>query len=63
LENVVFGPFEDSAEAVDAFENAEWEPLLLHNLADIQRTLELAMLGERYVPRSDFKMKNLSPPN
>ncbi len=56
-------PFEDSAEAVDAFENGEWEPLLLHNLADIQRTLELAMLGERYVPRSDFKMKNLSPPN
>ncbi len=56
-------PFEDSAEAVDAFENADWEPLLLHNLADIQRTLELARLGERYVPRSDFKMKNLSPPN
>ncbi|MFD1642685.1 hypothetical protein [Halohasta litorea] len=56
-------PFDDSKEAVDAFESGKWEPLLLHNLADIQRTLELAMLGERYVPRSDFKMKNLSPPN
>ena len=56
-------PFDDSGSAVDAFENAEWEPLLQHNLADIQRTLELAILAERYVPRSDFQMKNLAPPN
>lgn len=56
-------PFDDSKEAVDAFEDGKWESLLLHNLADIQRTLELAILAERYVPRSDFKMKNLSPPN
>ena len=56
-------PFDDSGSAVNAFENAEWEPLLRHNLADIQRTLELATLAERYVPRSDFQMKNLAPPN
>ena len=56
-------PFEDSKSAVDAFENADWEPLLLHNLADIQRTRELAVLAESYVPRSDFKMKNLNPPS
>jgi len=56
-------PYDNSKEAVDAFENAEWESLLLHNLADIQRTLELAILAEQYVPRSDFKMKNLDPPN
>ena len=56
-------PFDDSKEAVDAFNEGDWESLLLHNLADIQRTLELAILGERYVPRSDFKMKNLSPPD
>lgn len=56
-------PFDDSSEAVDAFENGEWESLLRHNLADIQRTLELARLTERYVPRSDFKIKNLAPPN
>jgi len=55
-------PFTDSGSAVDTFQNAEWEPLLRHNLADIQRTLELAILAERYVPRSDFKMKNLAPP-
>lgn len=56
-------PFNDSGSAVDAFENGEWKPLLLHNLADIQRTLDLARLGEQYVPRSDFQMKNLSPPS
>ncbi|ATW88433.1 hypothetical protein halTADL_1678 [Halohasta litchfieldiae] len=55
-------PFDDSKAAVDAFEGAEWESLLLHNLADIQRTRELAVLAESYVPRSDFKMKNLNPP-
>jgi uncharacterized protein YprB with RNaseH-like and TPR domain len=56
-------PFDDSGSAVAAFENAEWEPLLCHNLADIQRTLQLAVLAGAYVPRSDFQMKNLSPPD
>jgi uncharacterized protein YprB with RNaseH-like and TPR domain len=55
-------PFDDSGAAVTAWENAEWGPLLLHNLADIQRTHELAKLAERYVPSSDFGMKNLAPP-
>jgi hypothetical protein len=55
-------PFDDSGEAVDAFENGDWLPLLEHNLADIQRTRELAELAGRFVARSDFKMKNLQPP-
>jgi uncharacterized protein YprB with RNaseH-like and TPR domain len=55
-------PFEDSDAAVTAHEDGEWTNLLLHNLADIQRTRELAVLAGRYVPRSDFKMKNLHPP-
>lgn len=55
-------PFEDSAQAVDAFEDCDWLPLLKHNLADIQRTRELADLAGRFVARSDFKMKNLEPP-
>lgn len=55
-------PFEDSGAAVDAFEDGEWEPLLLHNLADIQRTRRLAVLADEFVPRSDFRMKNLQPP-
>jgi len=55
-------PFADSGAAVDAFDAGKWEPLLLHNLADIQRTREIAVLASKYVPRSDFQMKNLSPP-
>ncbi len=60
--NETCDPFEDSSEAVDAFEGGEWLPLLEHNLADIQRTRELAELAGRFVARSDFKMKNLEPP-
>lgn len=55
-------PFEDSGVAVGAYEAAEWLPLLKHNLADIQRTRELAQLADRYVPQCDFSMKNLQPP-
>lgn len=56
-------PFSDSGAAVDAFEAGNWVDLLLHNLADIERTRELAVLAGRYIPKSDFKMKNLSPPD
>jgi hypothetical protein len=55
-------PFEDSRSAIDAFEAGDWLPLLRHNLADIKRTRELAELAGRFVPKSDFKMKNLGPP-
>lgn len=55
-------PFDDSEEAVAAFENGDWRPLLKHNLADVERTLELARLAGRFVARSDFSMKNLAPP-
>ena len=56
-------PFEDSARAVTAHENGDWIPLLLHNLADVTRTRELAVLAGQYIPKSDFKMKNLTPPD
>lgn len=56
-------PFTDSGSAVDAHEQGDWVNLLLHNLADIQRTLELAVLTGQYVPKSDFQMKNLAPPD
>lgn len=55
-------PFDDSERAVDAHEAGNWTSLLLHNLADIERTRELALLAGRYVPKSDFRMKNLAPP-
>jgi hypothetical protein len=54
--------FDDSAAAVCLFENAEWLPLLKHNLADIQRTPELAQLTDRFMPHSDFGMENSQPP-
>lgn len=56
-------PFADSGAAVAAFEDADWLPLLEHNLADIQRTRELAELAGRFVAKSDFSMKNLQPPD
>jgi hypothetical protein len=56
-------PFDDSAEAVDAFEMGEWLSLCQHNLADIQRTRQLAELAGQFVARSDFNMKNLQPPS
>jgi hypothetical protein len=55
-------PFDHSKRAVSAFEAGDWLPLLQHNLADIMRTRELAELAGRFVPRSDFQMKNLEPP-
>lgn len=55
-------PFEDSEEVVAAFESGDWLPLLQHNLADIKRTYELAVLAGQYVAGSDFDMKNLAPP-
>jgi len=55
-------PFEDSGSAVDAWRDGEWLPLLTHNLADIERTRELAVLAGEYVPKADFSMKNLAPP-
>jgi len=54
-------PFEDSAEAVTAFERGEFESLLQHNIADILRTDALAGVAEQYCSKSDFKLKSLSP--
>jgi hypothetical protein len=55
-------PYEDSSEAVSADYNGDWESLVLHNVADIDRTQQLADWMQRYVPASDFKLKNLGPP-
>lgn len=56
-------PFEDSAEAVEAFEAGRWTALLRHNLADVRRTRQLALVAGRFVAKSDFRMKNLEPPD
>lgn len=56
-------PFADSQAAVGAWETEQFANLLCHNIADIGRTQALAEYAERYVPQSDFNMKNLEPPS
>ena len=56
-----FDPFADSREAVDAWEEGDFESLVRHNVADIRRTRALMRLGERYCSKSDFSMKSLDP--
>ena len=54
-------PFDDSAEAVEAWQAGEFESVVLHNVADIRRTRALMQLAERYCSKSDFSMKSLDP--
>jgi len=54
-------PFEDSSEAVDAWEHGDFEPVVRHNVADIRRTRALMDVAERYCSKSDFSMKSLDP--
>lgn len=56
-------PFEDSGSAVTSWKEGDYLNLLLHNLADIERTQALADWACDYVPASDFQLKNLSPPS
>jgi len=54
-------PFEDSSEAVDAWEHGDFELVVRHNVADIRRTRALMDVAERYCSKSDFSMKSLDP--
>ena len=54
-------PFADSEEAVTAWKKGAYEPLIIHNIADIRRTRALMDLAERYCSKSDFSMKSLDP--
>lgn len=56
-------PFDESQSAVAAHDAGDWADLLAHNLADIRRTRELAVLAGQYVPKSSFRMRNLTPPD
>jgi len=55
-------PFDESTEAIYAAYHGQWESLVLHNIADIERTQQLAEWMQRYVPVSDFNLKNLESP-
>lgn len=54
-------PFDDSSEAVTAYERREFRALVAHNLADVLRTDALAALAQEYCGRSEFDLKSLTP--
>jgi len=54
-------PFDDSAEAVAAFEDGRFTELVFHNVADVLRTRALGRVAERYCSKSEFKVKSLTP--
>ncbi|QSG02905.1 ribonuclease H-like domain-containing protein [Natranaeroarchaeum sulfidigenes] len=54
-------PFDDSAEAVTAFEDGRVDALVLHNVSDVLRTRALGRVAERYCSKSDFNVKSLTP--
>lgn len=54
-------PFTDSSEAVTAWKEGAYEPLIIHNVADIRRTRALMELAEQYCSKLDFSMKSLEP--
>jgi len=54
-------PFDDSDEAVAAFEDGRFEDVVLHNVEDIRRTGQLSSLAQRYCSKSDFDLKSLTP--
>ncbi len=53
-------PFDDSAEAVTAFESGHLEDLVVHNVADLRRTAALGDLTQRYCSKSDYNLKSLT---
>ena len=60
-ELAMLDPFDDSKQAVSAFESGDFEDLLQHNIADILRTDALASIAEQYCGKSEFKLKSLTP--
>lgn len=60
-EHRAIDPFEDSSAAVGAWQNGDFEAVVLHNVADIRRTRALTDVAERYCSKSDFSMKSLDP--
>lgn len=54
-------PFDDSGEAVTAFDDGRFVDVIQHNVADVLRTAALGELAERYCSKSDFQVKSLTP--
>lgn len=54
-------PFDESKEAVAAFEDGRFDELVRHNVADVLRTKALGRVAERYCAKSEFQVKSLTP--
>jgi hypothetical protein len=54
-------PFDDSGEAVTAFEEGRFGELVQHNVADIVRTRQLGRVAQWYCSKSDFSLKSMTP--
>ncbi|MDS0258688.1 ribonuclease H-like domain-containing protein [Haloarcula sp. S1CR25-12] len=54
-------PFDDSKEAVVAFNEGRFVDVIQHNVSDVLRTAALGSVAERYCSKSDFQVKSLTP--
>ena len=54
-------PFDESAEAVTAFDDGRFAELVLHNVSDVLRSREIGQVAERYCAKSEFSVKSLTP--
>jgi len=54
-------PFDDSAQAVTAFDDGRFAELARHNVADVLRTQAVGRVAERYCAKSEFQVKSLTP--
>lgn len=54
-----YDPFKDGSEAVTAWESGEYTDLLLHNIADVERTAELMDFLVATVPDTELRPKRL----
>lgn len=54
-----FDPFEDSVRAVSCHYNGDWTNLVLHNVSDLHRTLDLGEVAKQYASPRDLKSYKL----
>lgn len=54
-------PFDESQEAVEAFEAGRIDAVATHCTVDVLRTSDLGALAQEYCGRTDFELKSLTP--
>ena len=54
-----YDPYDESEEAIEAFEDGEFASILLHNLADVEKTRDLTDIMVEHAPKYDYRPKTL----